>query len=162
MKIKIILFVTALVIIGGFAITTYRTPDADVVNSTIEPMTATSTDMATSSVVVDEPTPKTNTPTIPTPTNSAPTEPTTPDSGTQSTGITQSQVAQHNDASSCWTIVDGKVYDLTDWINKHPGGKSAILRLCGVDGTTAFARAHGSSRKAQSALVAFFIGDLSN
>lgn len=47
------------------------------------------------------------------------------------------QVAEHNTASDCWTIIDGSVYDLTPFISSHPGGDE-ILRACGQDATTLF------------------------
>ncbi len=31
-------------------------------------------------------------------------------------------VAKHGGSSSCWTAINGKVYDLTAWIGQHPGG----------------------------------------
>lgn len=83
-----------------------------------------------------------------------------PTTGTKKAGFTVADVATHNNASDCYTIVGDKVYGLTDWINKHPGGADAILSLCGNDGTAAFTRQHGSSGKAQAALASFLVGDL--
>ncbi len=51
---------------------------------------------------------------------------------------TAEEVARHNSKSDCWTIISGEVYDLTQFINRHPGGDE-ILRACGVDATTLFA-----------------------
>jgi hypothetical protein len=50
---------------------------------------------------------------------------------------TTAQVAEKNTAQECWTIINGKVYDLTSYIPSHPGGDD-ILRACGTDGTTLF------------------------
>lgn len=74
--------------------------------------------------------------------------------------LTMAKVAQHGDASSCYTRVGDKVYDLTKWINEHPGGRRAILSICGKDGTEAFARQHGSSQKAQTVLASFYLANL--
>ena len=41
------------------------------------------------------------------------------------TTYTTTEVAGHNNATSCWTIVNGNVYDLTAWIDLHPGGPSS-------------------------------------
>ncbi len=60
------------------------------------------------------------------------------DPGTTAT-YTASQVAAHNSADDCWTIIDGKVYDITSYIPRHPGGDE-ILRACGADGTSLFER----------------------
>ncbi len=70
------------------------------------------------------------------------------------------QVKQHNSASSCYTAINGSVYDVTSWINQHPGGASAILSLCGTDGSAAFDAQHGGQRRPESELASFKIGAL--
>ncbi len=50
---------------------------------------------------------------------------------------TLSEVAQHKSKEDCWTVIDDYVYDLTEFINRHPGG-DLILQACGVDATEAF------------------------
>lgn len=50
---------------------------------------------------------------------------------------TLSEVAQHASKDDCWAIISGDVYDLTEFINRHPGGDE-ILRACGTDATTLF------------------------
>ena len=72
------------------------------------------------------------------------------------------QVAQHKDASSCWTAIDGKVYDLTSWVSQHPGGKNEILSLCGKDGSTAFTEQHGGQATPTRTLARFAVGTLSD
>ena len=69
-------------------------------------------------------------------------------------------VASHRDATSCWTAISENVYDLTPWISKHPGGKEAILSICGIDGTKAFTAQHGGQAKPEAELRSFFIGKL--
>ena len=51
--------------------------------------------------------------------------------------FTLKEVAEHASKDDCWTIISGDVYDLTGYINRHPGG-SEILRACGIDATTLF------------------------
>jgi cytochrome b involved in lipid metabolism len=75
---------------------------------------------------------------------------------------TTAQVAMHASAQSCWTIISGAVYDLTSWIQKHPGGSEAILKLCGKDGTTTFMNQHGGMEKQAAQLATFKIGTLKN
>ncbi len=72
-----------------------------------------------------------------------------------------SEVASHNTASDCWSVVRGQVYDLTEWIAKHPGGEAAITQLCGVDGTDKFVGKHGGSSLQENTLAEYKIGDLS-
>ncbi|CAG8810874.1 28027_t:CDS:1, partial [Racocetra persica] len=37
--------------------------------------------------------------------------------------FTVDDVAQHNTQDSIWIIVHDKVYDVTNFLNEHPGGK---------------------------------------
>lgn len=52
--------------------------------------------------------------------------------------ITMSQVAQHNNASSCWEVVYYRVYDLTNYHLIHPGGSEIVVGECGTDATQAY------------------------
>lgn len=76
------------------------------------------------------------------------------------TSYTLADVSIHKTASSCWTVISGEVYDLTTWIQRHPGGSAAILSLCGKDGTETFMKKHGEDDKPQAQLVSFKIGNL--
>lgn len=87
-----------------------------------------------------------------------PAENTTSQTDTKIAGFTLEQITAHKDASSCWTAINGSVYDLTSWILKHPGGSEAILWLCGKDGTEAFNKQHGGSNKIAKVLGGFKVG----
>ncbi|HVM91152.1 MAG TPA: cytochrome b5-like heme/steroid binding domain-containing protein [Verrucomicrobiae bacterium] len=81
--------------------------------------------------------------------------------GTMKTGsYTMADVQKHNSGSSCWTAINGNVYDVTNWINQHPGGPDAILSLCGTDGSSAFNGQHGGQGRPESELATFKIGTL--
>lgn len=73
---------------------------------------------------------------------------------------TLSEVETHADAASCWTVVRDGIYDLTTWIDQHPGGADKILALCGKDGTEAFNNKHGGSVKQENQLASMKIGEL--
>jgi cytochrome b involved in lipid metabolism len=75
---------------------------------------------------------------------------------------TMAEVAAHNSRSSCWTVIRGDIYDLTQWVNEHPGGPVKILNLCGKDGTQAFGKKHGGQEKPEQKLEQFKIGALKN
>jgi hypothetical protein len=75
-------------------------------------------------------------------------------------GYTLAQVRANNTARSCWTAIDGFVYDLTRWINSHPGGSGAILFLCGTDGTNAFKAQHENQSRPAIRLDTYRIGPL--
>jgi cytochrome b involved in lipid metabolism len=73
---------------------------------------------------------------------------------------TMEEVAKHNSKESCWTVIRGEVYDLTNWIDKHPGGADKILKICGKDGTDLFIKQHGGKEKPEKILEDFEIGTL--
>ncbi|MEK7609522.1 MAG: cytochrome b5-like heme/steroid binding domain-containing protein [Patescibacteria group bacterium] len=82
----------------------------------------------------------------------------TPVSATDS--YTLSQIAQHGDSKSCWTTVNGGVYDITAWIDQHPGGAQAILGMCGIDASSAYNDQHDGQRRPTDELASFKIGTL--
>jgi cytochrome b involved in lipid metabolism len=72
------------------------------------------------------------------------------------------QVKKNNTASRCWSVINGNVYNLTNWISSHPGGKDAITRLCGTDGTKVFSNQHQGDPQAESRLSGFLLGKVVN
>lgn len=84
------------------------------------------------------------------------------ESETASTSATYTlaEVAEHNSGTSCWTAINGGVYDVTTWINQHPGGPEHILALCGTDGSAAFNGQHGGEARPAAELATFKIGTL--
>lgn len=95
-----------------------------------------------------------------------PTTPVTQNSATPNTSTVTSQtytladVAKHNNKTSCWTVVNGGVYNVTSWISQHPGGEQAIISMCGIDGSDAFNGQHGGQRRPANELASFKIGTL--
>jgi cytochrome b involved in lipid metabolism len=47
--------------------------------------------------------------------------------------FTRQQVALHSQSDDCWCILHGKVYDLTDFADYHPGGHDLIRNNAGRD-----------------------------
>ncbi len=101
----------------------------------------------------------TQTPT-PTPTPT-PTRTPTPTPSATKVGYTMDEVKTHNSDKSCWSVGEGKVYDLTRWINSHPGGPGVIRAMCGVDGTRAFLNQHEGRREPIQRLSMYLLGPLS-
>ena len=74
--------------------------------------------------------------------------------------LTMAEVEVNDSEESCWSVIDGQVYDLTEWISKHPGGASRIIQLCGTDGTSLFQGQHGGSSGPESTLEGYLLGPL--
>jgi len=86
-------------------------------------------------------------------------------SGTTTLVLSMAELARHNSRQSCWLLVSVKIYDVTSYINQHPGGASTILPTCGTDATVAYdtkGRPNGSSHSsnAETLLANYFIGNL--
>ncbi|THV06212.1 hypothetical protein K435DRAFT_773404 [Dendrothele bispora CBS 962.96] len=60
-------------------------------------------------------------------------------SGTKLSG---KEVAQHSSRESCWIIVHGNVYDVTEFLDDHPGGSKIILKYAGKDATAEYDPIH--------------------
>ena len=71
-----------------------------------------------------------------------------------------SEVKKHNSRDDCWSIVSGKVYNLTSYMQQHPGGIELISSICGIDGSAAFSNQHGSSAKPHNVLTGLLLGSL--
>lgn len=52
--------------------------------------------------------------------------------------LTAEEVARHNSANDCWIVINNNVFNVTPFINSHPGGAARIAGQCGRDATTAF------------------------
>ncbi|WWD08682.1 hypothetical protein V865_006795 [Kwoniella europaea PYCC6329] len=53
-----------------------------------------------------------------------------------------SEVNKHNTPEDCWVVIDGKVYDLTEFAQIHPGGAGHIHRVAGRDASAIFNPIH--------------------
>lgn len=73
--------------------------------------------------------------------------------------ITRSEVKHHCDATSCWIIVDDKVYDVTKFLELHPGSEEIILEYGGGEASGSFWD-KGHSKHAVRMLQQYHIGDL--
>lgn len=45
--------------------------------------------------------------------------------------LTAGEIAKHNSRQSCWVVIEGHAYDLTEFLDKHPGGAAIIIRYAG-------------------------------
>eukprot|EP00761_Pharyngomonas_kirbyi_P013499 gb/GECH01013528.1/.p1 GENE.gb/GECH01013528.1/~~gb/GECH01013528.1/.p1 ORF type:complete len:132 (+),score=26.58 gb/GECH01013528.1/:1-396(+) len=74
--------------------------------------------------------------------------------------ITMEEVEKHDSDTDCWMVIDGKVYDVSDYIFDHPGG-AIICDYAGKDATEAFDEI-GHSDQAYQDLDDFYIGELAD
>jgi hypothetical protein len=95
-----------------------------------------------------------------TPAGSVTVDTTTGQTSSSTPTFTMAQVAEHNSITSCYSVINTSVYDLTMWVNMHPGGKQAILSLCGINGTNAFMNQHHGGAKFMNILARYKIGNL--
>lgn len=76
---------------------------------------------------------------------------------------TLSEVAKHNSVKSCWVLFEGKVYDVTEFIQDHPGGDDLILKYAGQDVSSVMKDVleHEHSEAAYEILEGYCIGRVS-
>ncbi|KAJ0037654.1 hypothetical protein Pint_23479 [Pistacia integerrima] len=72
---------------------------------------------------------------------------------------TMQEASQHNTQDDCWIVVDNKVYDVTSYLEEHPGGDDVVLASTAKDATDDFEDA-GHSESARELLEGFCIGEL--
>jgi len=76
--------------------------------------------------------------------------------------FTWEEVAQHNTASSCWVYIGNAVYDITTWLDRHPGGRDILLLTAGRDVSDLFVTYHPFTDKAASVIAKYQIGEISS
>ena len=59
-----------------------------------------------------------------------------------------------------WTVIDGQVYDITNYINIHPGGAKKIMRGVGKDSTELFHMYHQEIKLELTPLPGLRIGQV--
>ncbi|CAM0956461.1 unnamed protein product [Alopecurus aequalis] len=69
------------------------------------------------------------------------------------------EVAKHNIAKDCWLVIDGKVYDVTPFMDEHPGGDEVLLAVTGKDATSDFEDI-GHSESAREMMEKYLIGEI--
>lgn len=74
--------------------------------------------------------------------------------------LSSSEIKKHSLKSDCWSLVNGNVYNLTTYVQKHPGGASVISNICGKDGSKAFINQHNTQGKPNNVLSSFLLGPL--
>ncbi|KAG5533912.1 hypothetical protein RHGRI_027940 [Rhododendron griersonianum] len=69
------------------------------------------------------------------------------------------EVNNHNKIKDCWLIISGKVYDVTPFMDDHPGGDEVLLSATGKDATNDFEDV-GHSDSAREMMEKYYIGEV--
>ncbi|XP_073445752.1 cytochrome b5 reductase 4 isoform X2 [Dendrobates tinctorius] len=56
--------------------------------------------------------------------------------------VTEEELAKHNKKTDCWTCIRGLVYNITPYMEYHPGGEEELMKAAGIDGTQLFDQVH--------------------
>ncbi|XP_017562723.1 cytochrome b5 [Pygocentrus nattereri] len=72
---------------------------------------------------------------------------------------TLEEVQAHNMSKDTWLIIHDKVYDITTFLEEHPGGEEVLLEQAGTDATESFEDV-GHSTDAREMLQQYYIGEL--
>ncbi|PWN53534.1 putative cytochrome b5 [Violaceomyces palustris] len=73
--------------------------------------------------------------------------------------VTMEELAKHKDHENLWLLIDGKVYDVSKFMDEHPGGDEVLISEAGKDATEAFEDV-GHSDDARSLLGPMFVGEI--
>uniref|UniRef100_A0A7N5K709 Cytochrome b5 n=1 Tax=Ailuropoda melanoleuca TaxID=9646 RepID=A0A7N5K709_AILME len=72
---------------------------------------------------------------------------------------TLEEIQKHNHSKSTWLILHHKVYDLTKFLEEHPGGEEVLREHAGGDATENFEDV-GHSTDARELSKTYIIGEL--
>ncbi|KAH9207264.1 cytochrome b5-like heme/steroid binding domain-containing protein [Leptodontidium sp. 2 PMI_412] len=73
--------------------------------------------------------------------------------------IAWEEIKVHNNEADTWIVVHGNVYEVTKFLEDHPGGKDIIVEVAGQDATVVFEEAAHSS-DARDILSKLLVGRL--
>nr|A0A0C5PRW9.1 RecName: Full=Fatty acid desaturase 2; AltName: Full=Acyl-CoA 6-desaturase; AltName: Full=Delta(6) fatty acid desaturase; Short=Fads2 (delta6); AltName: Full=Delta-6 fatty acid desaturase [Tachysurus fulvidraco]AJQ20793.1 fatty acyl Delta6 desaturase [Tachysurus fulvidraco] len=88
------------------------------------------------------------------------TEPGEQGSGRAGGVYTWEEVQSHSSRNDQWLVIDRKVYNITQWAKRHPGGIRVISHCCGEDATDAFAAFHPDQRYVRKFMKPLLLGEL--
>lgn len=70
---------------------------------------------------------------------------------------TLTYVSEHNTPNAMWIVIDGNVYNVSQYLDEHPGGEEIIAEYAGLDASEAFEDI-GHSDEAHDILKTLLIG----
>ncbi|XP_050203920.1 cytochrome b5-like [Mercurialis annua] len=66
---------------------------------------------------------------------------------------------KHKDRDDCWLLIHGKIYDVTSFMEEHPGGDEVLLAATEKDATDDYEDI-GHSEEAKEMMDKYCIGDM--
>ncbi|NXF12249.1 CYB5B protein, partial [Smithornis capensis] len=69
------------------------------------------------------------------------------------------EVERRNSNREAWLVIHGRVYDITRFLEEHPGGEEVLLEQAGRDATESFEDV-GHSTDAREMLKQYYIGEV--
>lgn len=73
--------------------------------------------------------------------------------------IDASEVALHNDDKrGYWMAIEQRVFDLTEYVHRHPGGRRVLLGYSGMDATEGYRRVHAGRTEVDATREMHFVG----
>ncbi|XP_067652794.1 cytochrome b5-like isoform X3 [Haliotis asinina] len=70
-----------------------------------------------------------------------------------------SEVKEHKDSKSAWLVIHNQVYDVTKFLEEHPGGEEVLLEQAGDDASESFEDV-GHSTDARELMKDYLIGNV--
>lgn len=77
-----------------------------------------------------------------------------------SSKLTIEDVQSHNNENDAWVIINKKIYDITNFLSHHPGGKMILLKASGTDATDDFEMLHNNNVLQKFSSHVKYIGDI--
>ena len=53
-------------------------------------------------------------------------------------GLSWEEISRHTEVGDCWIVIEGLVYDISEYMKRHPGGRWILLEVAGTDATQRF------------------------
>nr|KAJ0215782.1 hypothetical protein LSAT_V11C300156580 [Lactuca sativa] len=79
--------------------------------------------------------------------------------GSEAKVLSLEEVSKHATKEDCWLVISGKVYDITPFLDDHPGGDEVLVLATRKDATEEFEDV-GHSQNARDMLKDYYVGDI--
>ncbi|XP_053317320.1 cytochrome b5 reductase 4 [Spea bombifrons] len=56
--------------------------------------------------------------------------------------VSEEELSKHNTKNDCWMCIRGMVYNISPYMEYHPGGEDELMKAAGADGTDLFNQVH--------------------